>query len=121
MAALVQIKPSPVASFEEIISPSRPRLLPAPSVLVPEPRAFPEAATRPALPPTIRDEMLEHCAFTFCQGRLSPTGNDLRTIPACSRRTQTGRSAGDPRGSADILNNQQSRLRIVHEEKLDER
>jgi hypothetical protein len=74
MRALVQIKPSPVASFEEIISPSRLRLLPVPSVLVHEPCAFPEAATRPALPPTIRDEMLEHYAFTFCQGGFRQAG-----------------------------------------------
>jgi hypothetical protein len=37
-------------------------------VSVREPRAFPEAPTRPTLPATIRDEMLEHYAFTFCQG-----------------------------------------------------
>jgi hypothetical protein len=33
-----------------------------------EPRAFPEASVPPTLPITIRDEMLELCAFIFCQG-----------------------------------------------------
>jgi hypothetical protein len=68
MAALVQIKRSRFASFKTIVSPARPRLIPARSISVREPRAFPEASTRPTLPPIIRDEMLELYAFTFCQG-----------------------------------------------------
>ena len=67
MAALVQVKRSRFASFKAIVSPSRPRLLPARSISVREPRAFPEASTRPTLPPIIPDEMLELYAFTFCQ------------------------------------------------------
>jgi hypothetical protein len=69
MGALVQTKLSRFASFRAIVSPSRLRLIPARSVLSHEPRArFPEAPTRPTLPPTIRDEMLELYAFIFCQG-----------------------------------------------------
>ena len=47
---------------------SRPRLGPAAVVPAREPRAFPEASTSPALPMTIRDEMVEFYAFIFCQG-----------------------------------------------------
>jgi hypothetical protein len=36
-------------------------------------------------------------------GQLSPTGYDLRTIPACSRRHQAGRFPGETRGSLDFL------------------
>ena len=68
MGAPLQIKPSRYASFRAIESPSRPRLRPGRSVFVREPRAFPEAPTRPTLPPAIRDEILELYAFTFCQG-----------------------------------------------------
>jgi hypothetical protein len=39
-----------------------------------EPRAFPEASTSPALPTTIRDEMLEFYAFVFCQGGFRQVG-----------------------------------------------
>ena len=68
MGELVQIKRSRFASFKAIVSPSRPRLRPARCIPVREPRAFPEAPTPPTLPPTMRDEMLELYAFTFCQG-----------------------------------------------------
>jgi hypothetical protein len=68
MGALVQLQPSHFASFKAIVSPSRPRLIPARGVPVREPRAFPEAPRRPTLPTTIRDEMLELYAFIFCQG-----------------------------------------------------
>ena len=66
MGAIVQIKPSRSESSRATLT--RPRLIPARGVFVREPRAFPEAPTRPTLPPTIRDEMLELYAFTFCQG-----------------------------------------------------
>ena len=33
-----------------------------------EPREFPEASTRPTLPVTISDELVEFYAFVFCQG-----------------------------------------------------
>jgi hypothetical protein len=68
MGALVQIKAQSFASFRAIVSPPRPPLIPAPSVPVHEPRAFPCASTRPTLPSAIRDEMLELYAFIFCQG-----------------------------------------------------
>ena len=68
MGALVQTKASRFALFKAIVPPSRPRIIPARTVLVREPRAFPEAPTRPTLPMTIRDEMVELYAFVFCQG-----------------------------------------------------
>jgi hypothetical protein len=74
MGALVQTKASRSASFEVISSPSARRLIPARSISVPEPHAFPEADTLPALPTTIRDEMLELYAFTFCQGGFRQVG-----------------------------------------------
>ena len=37
-------------------------------VSVREPRQFPEASTRPTLPVTISDELVELYAFIFCQG-----------------------------------------------------
>ena len=67
MGVLVQIKPSRFASLRAIVSPQQPRLVP-PRDAVHEQRAFPEASTRPSLPPSIRDETLELYAFTFCQG-----------------------------------------------------
>jgi hypothetical protein len=36
-------------------------------VSVREPREFPEATTRPTLPVTISDELVEFYAFVFCQ------------------------------------------------------
>ena len=81
MGALVQTNASRFASFKaietklkQIEPPSRPRLIPAGSVVVREPRAFPEASTSPALTITIRDEMLEFYAFVFCQGGFRQLG-----------------------------------------------
>ena len=74
MGALVQTKASRSASFEVMVSPSAPRLVPARRISVPEPHAFPEAETPPTLPATIRDEMLELYAFTFCQGGFRQVG-----------------------------------------------
>ena len=68
MGALVQTKLSRFPSFKVIVSQPQPRLVPAGAVPVREPRAFPQAPARPALPATIRDEMLELYAFIFCQG-----------------------------------------------------
>jgi hypothetical protein len=59
VGALAQIKASRFASLRATVVPPRPRVVPARPVLVREPRAFPEASTSPALPTTIRDEMLE--------------------------------------------------------------
>ncbi len=74
MGALVQTKASRFASLQaietklnEIGPPRRPRLIPAGTVAVREPRAFPEAFTLPALTMTMRDEMVEFYAFVFCQ------------------------------------------------------
>ncbi len=47
---------------------SRARIAPARPVSVREPREFPEASTRPTLPVTISDELVEFYAFVFCQG-----------------------------------------------------
>lgn len=47
---------------------SRARIAPARQVSVREPRQFPEASTRPTLPVTISDELVEFYAFVFCQG-----------------------------------------------------
>jgi len=68
MGALIQTKASRFASVKAIVSPPRPRLVPATVVSAREPREFPGASTRPTLPLTIRDEMLEFYAFIFCQG-----------------------------------------------------
>src|SRR5260370_2020814 len=74
MGALVQIKASRFASLRAIVVPPRPRIVPTRPVLVREPRSFPEASTSPALPMTIRDEMVEFYAFVFCQGGFRQTG-----------------------------------------------
>ena len=66
MGASVQTKALRVASFEKILSPSRP--VAATAVPAREPRSFLGAPTRPTLPPAIRKEMLELYAFIFCQG-----------------------------------------------------
>jgi hypothetical protein len=39
-----------------------------------EPHAFPEASAPPALPATIRDEVVEFYAFVFCQGGFRQLG-----------------------------------------------
>jgi hypothetical protein len=74
MGALVQANDSRLAPLKPIVLPSRPHLVPARIISVPEPRAFPEAETLPTLPTTIRDEMLELYAFTFCQGGFRRAG-----------------------------------------------
>jgi hypothetical protein len=74
MGALVPTKASRFAPLEAIVPPSRPRLMPARTLSAPEPRAFPEAETLPTLPITIRDEMIELYAFTFCQGGFRQAG-----------------------------------------------
>ena len=74
MGALVQIKASRFASLKAIVSPSRLPIRQSRQVFVREPRSFPEASTSPALPMTIRDEMLEFYAFVFCQGGFRQVG-----------------------------------------------
>jgi hypothetical protein len=74
MGALVQIKTSRFASLEATVSPSRLPTIQSREVPVREPRAFLEASTSPALPTTIRDEMVEFYAFVFCQGGFRQTG-----------------------------------------------
>jgi hypothetical protein len=74
MGALVPFEPSRFASVKVIVSPSRVRPLPALGFSIREPRAFPEASTRPTLPTTIPDEMLKLYAFTFCQGGFRQAG-----------------------------------------------
>src|ERR1700689_5275419 len=95
MGALIKSK-NPRFELVPAIDPRpRRRDLALREILVREPRAFPEASTPPALPSTIPDEMLEG---------FSAARHDLRTVPARSRHAQTGRSTGDPRGNAVILN-----------------
>ena len=59
MGALAQIKPSRFSLFRAIVSPQRPPIISSRAVPVREPHAFPETPTRPTLPLSIRDEMLE--------------------------------------------------------------
>ena len=73
MSALAQNNASRFATRTAIVTPSRPHMIPAP-VLVREPRAFPEASKSPALPTSIRDEMVEFYAFVFCQGGFRQLG-----------------------------------------------
>jgi hypothetical protein len=70
MGALAQIEALRLAPS----TPARLHVVAARQVLVREPRAFPEASTSPALPTTIRDEMLEFYAFVFCQGGFRQVG-----------------------------------------------
>lgn len=74
MAALVQTKASRVASFKATVSPSRPRITQPRTIRTREPRAFPQAPTRPTMPSAIHDEMLELYAFMFCQGGFRQLG-----------------------------------------------
>jgi hypothetical protein len=74
MGALVQTEASICASFKTIEPSLRPRIVRTDRVLVREPRAFPESPTRPELPSTIREEMLELYAFIFCQGGFRQLG-----------------------------------------------
>ncbi len=74
MGALAQIKDSPFASLKAILSASEIPLIQSREVAAREPRAFPEASTSPALPMTIRDEMVEFYAFVFCQGGFRQVG-----------------------------------------------
>lgn len=63
----VQTKTSRLASNNANLSTSRPPNIQSREVPTREPRAFPEASARLALPTSIRDEMLELYAFIFCQ------------------------------------------------------
>ncbi len=102
MGALVQTKLSRFASFKAIVSQPRPRLVPSSVVSVREPRAFPESRARPALPATIRDEMLELYAFIFCQGGFRQAGMTFEQFLLVAAAIKLGRSAHDPRGSAEV-------------------
>ncbi len=74
MGSLVQVKASRSVTLKAIEPPPRPRAIPFPTALVPEPHHFPEASTPLTLPTTIRDEMLEFYAFVFCQGGFHQLG-----------------------------------------------
>jgi hypothetical protein len=74
MGAVVKTRTPRFALLKAIDPPSRPRNLQAGKVLIREPRAFPEASARPALPTAIRDEMLELYAFIFCQNGFRQLG-----------------------------------------------
>jgi hypothetical protein len=56
------------ASRRAIGVPSRTRIATARVVSVREPHEYPQASTRPTLPVTISDELVEFYAFVFCQG-----------------------------------------------------
>lgn len=68
MSELLQTRASRFASFKTFIPRSRPRIAPDRMVLARDQRPFPEALTRPTLPASIRDELMELYAFIFCQG-----------------------------------------------------
>jgi len=68
MSASVQTKALRLASLEVIATPSRRRVVPESAEPARELRAFPGPPTRPALPASIRDEMIELYAFIFSQG-----------------------------------------------------
>ena len=74
MGALVQTKTSQFASLKAILSTSRSPNIQSRAVRAREPRAFPEAPARLALPTSIRDEMFELYAFIFCQGGFHQLG-----------------------------------------------
>jgi hypothetical protein len=74
VGALVETEDSICASFKTIEPSSRRRIVRIDTVLAREPRTFPESPTRPTLPMTIRDEMLELYAFIFCQGGFRQLG-----------------------------------------------
>lgn len=64
---------------------SRARIAAVRPVSVREPREFPEASTRPTLPVTISDELVEFYAFVFCQGgfrRLDMTFEQFLLVAA---------------------------------------
>jgi hypothetical protein len=73
MGTLGQIKTSRLASFKAIVR-GHDLLSYRYEVPAREPPAFPEASPSPALPMTIRDEMVECYAFVFCQGRFRRVG-----------------------------------------------
>ena len=74
VGALAKIEASRLAPSAVIAVPPHPHVKATCPVLVREPRAFPEASTAPALPTTIRDEMVEFYAFVFCQGGFRRVG-----------------------------------------------
>jgi hypothetical protein len=57
-----------IASRRAIAVSPRPPIAAVRPVPVREPREFPESSTRPTLPATISDELVEFYAFVFCQG-----------------------------------------------------
>ena len=74
MGALVKSRNPRFESLPAIDPRPRRRGLAIREIFVREPRAFPEASTPPALPTTIRDEMLELYAFIFCQSGFRQAG-----------------------------------------------
>jgi hypothetical protein len=67
MGALLPATALRFASSRLFGVPSRAHITPARPVSVRQPRAFPEAPTRPTLP-AISDDLVEYYAFVFCQG-----------------------------------------------------
>jgi hypothetical protein len=81
IGALLQTKASRFVPFKAIETQikaieasSKPRITSVRAVFAYEPHAFPHASTSPALPMTIRDEMLEFYALVFCQGGFRQLG-----------------------------------------------
>ena len=86
MGALVlSTKASRFASRGAIGLSSPVRIAPPRPVSVREPHQFPEASSRPTLPVTISDELVEFYGFVFCQGgfrRLDMTFEQFLLVAA---------------------------------------
>jgi hypothetical protein len=85
MGALLSTTVLRFASRRAIGGPSRARIAPARPASIRELRTFPEASTRPTLPVTISDELVEFYAFVFCQGgfrRLDMTFEQFLIVAA---------------------------------------
>jgi hypothetical protein len=100
MEGLVQTKASRFTTLEAIDPQSRPRIVPSREIFVREPRAFPEAPTRPTPPTAISDEMLEFYAFVFCQGgfrQLKMTFEQFLLVVAAIKPTDLPETRGEVR------------------------
>lgn len=92
---------------------SRARIAPAAHpISIEEPREFPEATTRPTLPVTISDELVEFYAFRLLSGRFSPIGYELRTISVggcCTQNSSTRQWASKKRVAGGTFSDEPDR------------